>query len=109
MLLRSAAGTSYIKYFLLVRSVLATQKYSRIWLNAKPGGQRTSAALLVTENENLCMDGHLVPEFFLIGAMKTSTTTLAYNLLTSPDVYVSRKAISGKELHFFDKNVTFNN
>lgn len=128
MLLRSAAGTSYIKYFLFVRSVLATckgngrtcrtpsafdvvmvQKYSRIWLNAKQGGQRTSAAVLVTENDNLCMDGHLVPEFFLIGAMKTSTTTLAYNLFTSPDVYVSRNANSGKELHFFDKNVTFNN
>merc|ERR1719316_1579338 len=36
---------------------------------------------------NLCMQGHLVPEFFLLGAMKTSTTTFAKNFHTSDGIY----------------------
>lgn len=54
------------------------------------------------ERENLCMDGHLVPEFFLLGAQKTSTSTLAANLNSSHDIiFPVQDGESVKELHFF--------
>jgi len=58
-------------------------------------------------NGNLCMDQHLVPEFFLLGAMKTSTTTLAAHLFKSTSIvqpHVNGHAV--KELHFFDQEVS---
>jgi len=65
--------------------------------------------------DNLCMDGHLVPQFFLLGAQKTSTTTLANNLYASGSIYFPAKQIywdseyhgrgTIKELMFFSQNV----
>jgi len=67
--------------------------------------------------DNLCMSGHLVPEFFLLGAMKTSTTTLAHSLYTSKSMYFpankkywndngSHGRGTIKELHFFSQKVS---
>lgn len=51
---------------------------------------------------NVCVDGSLAPELFVIGAQKASTTTLAALFRQSPNVLPSEK-----ELHFFDSNLTF--
>jgi len=61
----------------------------------------------VNDPRNLCMDGHLVPEFFLLGAMKTSTSTLAANIHESKDIiFPTKDGKSIKELHFFDAGVS---
>lgn len=64
---------------------------------------------------NLCMDGRLAPEFFLIGAQKASTTSFASELFTSPAVVHPRILADGseagfgvKELHIFDNPDRYN-
>jgi len=47
-------------------------------------------AIAAEQQENFCMDGKLVPEFFLIGSLKTSSTLLADNFNLSPGVVESK-------------------
>lgn len=67
---------------------------------------------------NLCMHGHLVPEFFLVGVVKSGSTTFAGNMRQSPEVLFPKKrkcterrngyCYNGttKEGHFFDFHVS---
>jgi len=67
---------------------------------------------------NLCMKGKLIPELYVLGAMKASTTSLAAQLDKSTTIHFpfkkaakgARKGRNGvrgiKELHFFDQPVT---
>lgn len=63
-------------------------------------------------NENLCMEGHFVPELLIIGGIKASTTTLCMGLRYTPSAMFplsraqwindTKSPAYWKEGHFFD-------
>eukprot|EP00931_Biecheleriopsis_adriatica_P116728 TRINITY_DN92338_c0_g1_i1.p1 TRINITY_DN92338_c0_g1~~TRINITY_DN92338_c0_g1_i1.p1 ORF type:complete len:634 (+),score=81.76 TRINITY_DN92338_c0_g1_i1:91-1992(+) len=64
-------------------------------------------------DENLCISGHIVPELFVIGAQKSGTTTLAYQLMAVPGI-IGRRLTPGatqdavmtwKEAHTFTQDL----
>lgn len=61
--------------------------------------------------QNLCIDGHLAPEFFLIGAQKAATTSfsamLAHPNLILPHRLPGEPSTFGKELHTFCNEKNF--
>lgn len=58
---------------------------------AQPEGQRKS----------LCTDGKLLPELYLLGAPKSSSTSLAFDLMNAGMLAV-HDPFNDKEFHFFD-------
>jgi len=63
-------------------------------------------------DENLCLEGKIVPELFLLGAQKAGTSSLAVQLVTIPGIIGRRLESEApahdrgvwKEAHFFDKH-----
>jgi hypothetical protein len=66
------------------------------------------AANRTRQQPNMCIDQHLVPELFIIGAQKSATTSLAVELTQGSSAIVTRTFGEGewpsswKEPHFFD-------
>jgi len=77
----------------------ASMKLQRENMNIQPDGFAKDGT------QNLCIDGHLAPEFFLIGAQKSATSSFS-SMLAHPNL-VRPKAVYGepgwysKELHIF--------
>lgn len=65
------------------------------------GGRRASAKWQSsrTASESLCVQGRLVPQFYLLGAPKCGTTSMADDLRAAG---VASNAEPNKEMHFFD-------
>jgi len=64
----------------------------------KPADQPKEAS---KDPGNLCIDGHLLPELYLLGAPKSSTTTFALDLIFA-GIWRVHDQWSDKEFHFFD-------
>lgn len=71
-------------------------------------GADESVAALTPASENLCMEGHIAPRFYLLGAQKSATTNFATKILWSglsmvpPTPKPNDPPYYWKELHMFD-------
>jgi len=62
----------------------------------------------ISGKQNLCVDHHLVPEFFILGAQKAGTTALAHALSGHPGI-VQPKVLEGESKYFEKEPHIFEN
>jgi len=85
----------------------------RKWRRAPAPGNalKHAGSLGLGASNNVCIDGKLVPQFYLIGAQKSATSSFASELRRSSKSVVlpemsswtnSQRLLFSKELHFFD-------
>jgi len=69
--------------------------------------EKTFGEQPLTDANNLCIDDHLAPEFILLGAQKSATTTFSrmfsqINSVVGASLEASEPSYFQKELHIFD-------
>lgn len=110
---RILSNRSYLKVRNELRNRAAAQAFATIVESAGPWKQVEETAV-----DNLCIEGRLLPEVFLLGAAKSATTSMAANLMgagvevSGPDcrgwcVPYEKHFAKSKELHYFDYKMSW--